>query len=269
MRATSSINYTPDSKNKGFNYEMIKSFTTLNNLKLELVSIPSFSRYWKLDETKRPDIYKDVDMAAEIFTVTKKREEMISMIPYIDNVELLFGKHNSNIKSYKDLIGKSLLTYEAMSFYNILKTEMDKQQIPYKVTMVKSIDGNMVLPQGYKVDDNKVNFYVFPTSTKVGSKVIYYYIAKGDADVGINDGIAVLIGLYDNNYYKENLRPLIPARTKRSQLAWGSSQDTPILNQKLKEFIKEDRVNGDFSNRLERYTGMSLNEYTKLLTLIK
>lgn len=278
LRKSSSLIYHPvDTKNRGMMYDMADDFAKAHNLKTEFIVIPSFSQYWlsngkmlnKTNDIATPDIYQDIDIAAEVFTVTKRREELIHMSPYIDNVELLFGTHGTKIKGYKDLIGKRLLSYEGMSFYNILKTEMDKQQIPYKVIYVKSIDGELIVPKSHKDSKDKVNFYNFPSNSQLDGTSVYHYVAGGFADVGINDGISVIVRLFSNNYYRENLRPLFPAQKNMTQLAWGSEKDNTLLNEKIQLFMKKDKENGNFSQRLNKYVGMTLEEYNQLINLIE
>ena len=266
-----------DKDKSGMMHDMVKSFAKYYGLKMEIKTVPSFAQYWILNGeillknniTQTPEIYNDIDIASEIFTVTKRREELIHMSPYLDNVEIFFGKHDQNIKSYKNLIGKRVLTYESMSFIKVILKELKSRNIPYTITYVNHKDDKLILPKNHKINKNVVNIYLFPVDTKSDSSLIYHYIAKGESDVSINDTISVMMSLFDNNYYSSQLRPYFPAQKNMTQLAWGSSTKNSVLNEKIKEFIKHDKLSGNFSKRLYKYTGMTLDEYNKLINMIE
>ena len=271
------VYHSIDKEEKGMMHDMAQSFAKYYGLKMKIKTVPSFAQYWKLNGeillknniTKTPEIYNDIDIASEIFTVTKRREELINMSPYLDNVEIFFGKHDQNVKSYKDLIGKRVLTYASMSFKKVILSEMENRNIPYIITYVNHKDDKLILPKGHKVNKDVVNVYLFPVDTKSDSSLIYHYMAKGEADVSLNDTISVMITLFDNNYYSSKLRPYFPAQKNMTKLAWGSSKRNKVLNEKIKEFIQHDKFSGNFSKRLYKYTGMTLDEYNKLINMME
>jgi len=277
LRESSTLNYNGTNSNHGLNHDMVNNFAKLHNLKMEFIITKSFADLWKRDgeillknnKIATPDIYDKVDIAADILTVTAQREKLIKMSPYIDNVELLFGNHNLKISSYKDLIGKRVLTWDAMSFSTILKTQFEKQNIPYKVTLVYEKENKLLLPKGHKVGKDIVNLYLFSGDAKVSGKMLYHHIINDYADVGINDGVSVMSNLFENSYYRENLRPLIPAQEQTSKLAWGSDKKNLILNKKINEFMEIDKKNGNFSKRFYKYISMSLDEYNQLINMIE
>jgi len=262
---------------QGMMYDMANSFAKYYGLKIEIQTVPSFADYWKLNGkillkneiTQTPEIYNDIDIAAEIFTVTKRREELIHMSPYLNNVEIFFGKHSQNIKSYKDLIGKRVLTYESMSFIKVILKEMKNKNIPYTITYVNHKNDKLILPKNHKIDKDVINVYLFPLDTKSDSSLIYHYMAEGEADVSLNDTISVMISLFGDNYYSSKLRPFFPIQKNMTELAWGSSIKDKVLNEKIREFIKHDKFSGNFSKRLYKYTGMTFDEYNKLINMIE
>ncbi len=276
LRENSSLNYSSTNTNHGFNYEMAQDFAKSHNLKMELTITKAFSDFWERDgeillknhKIETPGIYDRVDIVADILTVTKKREKLIKMSPYIDNVELFFGGHDLKISSYKDLIGKRVITWEIMVFSKIVKSQLEKQNIPYKITFVYEKDRKLVLPKGYELDKSVVNLYLFPAGEKTTGKMLYHFIVNDYADVGIRDGLKVMLNLYSNSYYRENLKPLMPAQKQMSQLGWGSDKKSIILNKKIEEFLDSDKKNGNFSHRLQKYIGMSLDEYNQLLNMM-
>lgn len=278
MRGYSSLSY--DSSNKvypGFLYEMAYAFAKSQGLKMELTVVKSFAAYWEKDgevltQTNRieiPDIYEQIDIAAEVFTVTPQRQKLIHMSPYIENMELFFGNNKMPLNGYGDLLGKRILLYEGMSFYPTFVKELEKRQIPYERIYIRP-SGDTVEPlTAHKDHPAKVNLYLFPADEKVDGKLIYHYIAKGFLDGSINDSLGIIFRLFSNSYYSKNLRPYFPLNTKKTLLAWGSNPKSLKLNSEIEAFIKEYKASGDFSRQLERYTGMSLEEYEKLLTIIE
>ncbi len=278
VRESSTLLYNSSSTDGyGMSYDLAKDFASYYNLDAKFIVTNSFGDYWKSNgeillknnKMATPDIYDTIDLAADIFTVKDRREELIDMHPYMDNVELFFGSHNLNIKSYQDIIGKRLLLWESMSFNSIVKNEMDKQNIPYTVTYVDYKDNRFILPVNHKVNDKVVNLYFFPANTNVSSKLVYQFIVSSYADIGINDAPSLMLEIFEKAYYRDNLRPFIPAQTKRTKLAWGSAKENKILSKKIKEFIALDNKNKNFSKRFYKYLGMNLNEYKELINMIK
>ncbi|NVJ92214.1 MAG: transporter substrate-binding domain-containing protein [Methylocystaceae bacterium] len=278
MRTAALIVYRPASSEKpGLMYEMAQAFAQKHGLKINLVEIPSFSSYWTPSNTEKtssglgtPEVYDKIDIAAEIFTVTDKRKSRIHMSPYIENVELFFSRKGERQKRYQDLVGKTILTYEKMSFYKLMINEFHKRNLPFNqtyVTPLKDKIGTFELPKGYKKDPTKINLLIFPTGTKAKATMSYQPIASGLADVGINDAVGVLYRVFEVGQYKNILRPLFPAQEKRSELAWGSRKQDTNLNKKIADFFIEDKANGTFSKRLEKYIGMSFEDYQNLIKL--
>ncbi len=276
VRDSTLLVYRPnDIKNPGFTYEMLKDFADFHKLKLELKIVPKFVEYWKKDginlnktkEIATPDIYDHIDLAAEIFTITNRRKELLNLIPYIDNVELFFGAKNDNSRKLEDLIGKSIITYEAMIFSKILKKELKKKNIPFTTKYLNLKDGNIITPKRSDLDENLVNIFLVPLNIKE-RRFAYKPVAKSQIEVGINDGIAVILKIFENSYYREKLKPLFPIQEKKSQLAWASEYKNKELNKKLKEFFLYDKKTGNFSKRLKKYIGMSEEEYNKLVNMI-
>jgi ABC-type amino acid transport substrate-binding protein len=278
MRDLSSLAY--DSGNKvypGFLYEMVSAFAKAHDLKMELIIVDSFSAYWMhngevLTQTQRievPEIYNTIDVAAEAFTVTKQRQKLIHMSPYIENMELFFGNNQTPLKGYEDLIGKRILLYEGMSFYPVFINELQKRKIPFERIYIRPKDDTIEPITSHEDRLDKVNLYLFPADEKVDGKLIYHYIAKGLLDGSVNDSLGVIFRLFSNSYYSQNLRPYFPLSLAKTELAWGSSPNSPKLNDAIDEFIAQYKASGTFSKQLKRYTGMDLAEYEALLMMIE
>ncbi|MBE0496871.1 MAG: transporter substrate-binding domain-containing protein [Campylobacterales bacterium] len=261
----------------GFLYEMAQTFAAENGLRLEVHVMDSFANYWTKDgeiltqagRVATPDIYRTIDFAAEAFTITKPRQKLVHLSPYIDNVELFFGTNDSPLREYKDLIGKRVLLYESMSFYLVLRDALEARQIPYETTYIRPEQDAIVFLKPRVDRKDKVNLYLFPAGETTDGKLVYHYIARKFADASINDSLGIIFRLFSNSYYTQNIRPYFPVNVARTQLAWGSSHESTVLNAKIDAFIKRYKDSGAFSEQLKRYTGMSLDDYHALIEMIE
>lgn len=278
VRNSSQLVYAPnDKEHPGFVYEMVRDFASQHGLKLELLIAPRFASYWtkgdefllKTNTITTPDIYQKIDVAAEIFTVNEQRRKLVHLSPYIDNVELFYGVQGLKIKSYEELLGKRVLAYESMSFLKIITDELKMRKIPFEITYIELQKDRIKTPEGHQDKADKVNLYVFPPGTRPSGTDSYHPVALKDVDLGVNDGVAVIYRIFGNSFFQNNLRPLFPARKQHSQLAWGSTKNDKKLNQKIADFIEKDRSSGAFSKRLQKYLGMSLDEYQQIIGMIK
>ncbi|MGB0684469.1 MAG: transporter substrate-binding domain-containing protein [Magnetovibrionaceae bacterium] len=272
VRTAAQFVYRPASEEKpGFTYEMVQEFAEQHGLALDLIEISSFSTYWK-GETGTPPIYDEIDLAAEIFTVTPQRQKRVELTPFLDSIEIFFAAKGSEIKNYDDLKGKTILTYEAMSFYPLVKAQFDARNLPYQETFVTPTGdelGSFTTPESFAKTPDKINLMVFPKGTKAKATMSYLPVANKNIDVGINDAVGVLYRVFEVGHFKDRLRPLFPANTKRSQLAWGSAADSVMLNEKIRAFFSADRASGNFSKRLEKYIGMSEADYMTLISMFE
>ena len=156
-----------------------------------------------------------------------------------------------------------------MAFLKVFKEELEKRDIPYEQVYVKKNKDSIEPKKPYKNSKSRVNLYVFPVKQKYDGKLIYHYLANKTIDVSINDSLGIVFRLFSNSYYSQNIRPYLPVRKEKTQLAWGSNKDTKILNKKIDKFISDYKSTEAFSNKLQYYTGMTLTEYNELVSKIK
>ena len=89
-----------------FNYALAEEFGKYLGVKIELVHVDSFKRYWLKDgdfifkqpAPSTPDIFKKADMTLDIISVNKIRMKHVNMIPYIQNKSILFTNKNRKMK---------------------------------------------------------------------------------------------------------------------------------------------------------------------------
>lgn len=278
MRSGAQIVYRPsDLSRPGMMYEMVKAFAKHHELDLKIVEVPNFKSYWveggevlpKTNRVVTPDIYDTIDIAAEVFTVTSRREELVHMTPYLENSELYFGHKGVKLSTYSDMVGKTIVMFETMSFYPIVVKALEEHGIPYKIDYVMPSAGSVDLPPDFILASDKLNLLIIPAESEVDGALSYHPVAEGKVDLGINDSIAVMVRLFGNSFYKANLSPLMPAQQHKTQLAWGSRHEDEELNARIAEFIDSYKESAAFSSLLEKYIGMGHDDYQKMIGMMQ
>ncbi|BDU51044.1 transporter substrate-binding domain-containing protein [Haliovirga abyssi] len=268
--------YQPKIKDKqGFTFELAESFAEYLNVKLKLYVVKSFKEYWTKDGEimfkkniiGTPDIYKKVDIIADIITVTESRKKLVKMTPFVENVSMFFTRKNEDINNYQDFKGKKIITMEVFNFYNTIRKELKKRDINYIVNKV-SIKNNKFtyLGRTKKVNKNDVEIDIIPTGDYIDRMGFYYQVILGNADVSISDSFSFFPKLLTSLTFKDNLKALFPAENKVGYLAFCSSYNTPELNKMLSMFMEEFRKTERYNLLFEKYTGISYTEYKKIFT---
>ncbi len=259
---------------KGLAYDIAMGFAKDMALQPRWVNVKSFSDYWQKNGTNLlltkqvavPDIFNKLDFAADIITVTPVRQKLVTLIPWIDNVELFYGARGLGIHSYKDLLGKTLITYEGMSYMEFLPRIFQQKNLPYRITyLTRSETGQLIKPEGFTPAKDAINLLLIPEKLRLKGHSLFKEVAQGFADLSVSDGINVLTTLYNDDFYKAYLEPYIPARSKLSQLAFATSPKNKALVEKLQRYMEKIHKDGRLSHWLEEYTGFTLKDYQNLI----
>ncbi len=270
-----------NSKNKdlpGFCYEIANSFASDLGVSMKLYVVDKFGDYWMKDgrfltkspvQIVTPDIYKKVDMVADIITVTEKRKKLVNMVPFIENTELFFTRKDINIKNYEDFRGHKVFVIESMVFYPLLKKVLEERDIPYVINYVKlDEDGKKLLYIGKKkpVKDDEVEILLFPVNTPVFAFMNYYEVIFGNADVSIQDTFSFFLHYFEISAFTNNLKPLFPMQDKIGYLSFCIPRESPKLTERFEAFMKDYRNSYAFSSLVKKYMGLSYEEYKKILS---
>ncbi len=269
-----------NSKNKdlpGFCYEIANSFANDLGVSLKLYIVDKFGDYWMKDgkfltkppfQIATPDIYKKVDMVADIVTVTEKRKKLVNMIPFIENTELFFARKDVNIKNYEDLRDHKVFTIESMTFYPLLKKALDERGIPYVINYVKLGEGGkklLYIGEKKPVKDDEVEILLYPINTPVFAFMNYYEVIFGNADVSMQDAFSFFLHYFEISAFTDNLKPLFPMQDKIGYLSFCIPHKSPRLTERFEAFMKDFRNSYTFNNLVEKYMGLSYEEYRKIL----
>lgn len=274
---TSTIYQPENKKDLGFCYELAKVYADYLNVRLKVHTVNLFSNYWekdgslvfKSDKSITPDIYNKVDVVADIITITDKRKKYVNMIPFSENIELLFGRKDSKIKKYEDLKGKRVLFLENMSFYEIFIDELKKRDIKYEINKVY-FDGNNTIKFFDKekiVPKDKVNILLVPHGYTIPRFGLYYQVLLKNIDVGILDSFSFFPKWLNTYTFKENLKPLFPEREKIDYLSFCTSYETKELNESLSKFLSFMKSAERYNSLFEKYIGISYNDYRDILNV--
>ncbi len=264
--------------NKGFCHDIVKAFADNLDVDLDLRIVKNFTDYWKKDgvivfktnSTDTPDIYKEIDLAADIITLTDQREKFVNMVPFIENTEIFVGRKDLEMHSYDDLRGLRLFTLESIGFYQLIKDELNKRDIPFVVNKVslneKTGDMNY-LPGKGEVPLNGVEILIIPKDAKHIQLSSYHQILLGHADITIQDSFSFFLHYSSSDTIKDGLKSMFPVNGKIGSLAFCTSYNTVHLNKKLAEFMKQYRKSDRFNKLFITYLGITYQDYQVLLNM--
>jgi membrane-bound lytic murein transglycosylase MltF len=271
----SEIIYQPDSnEKKGFCYELAESFADYLDVNLKIKIVAFFEDYWSKDginvlknnTLETPDIYNDIDIVADIITVTEERMKIVNMVPFIENAELFFTRINEKINSPKDFIGKRIITAETFNYYNTVINFLETNNLDYVINKIKIDEvGNLKYINKYtEPSKNQVELLIFPNNSKFDRYSFYFQVMLNNADISILDSFSFFSKIYNTLSIKNNIKPLFIANNT-GYLSFCTSYDTPELNKSLEEFITHFKNSKRFDLLFKKYTGFEYNEYLKLL----
>lgn len=264
--------------NKGFCYDIASAFSKDLDVELKLNIVENFTDYWKKDgrivfKTDRistPDIYGEIDLVADIVTLTEQREKYVSMVPFVENTEIYFGKKELEVHSYDDLRGLRLFTLEGISFLPLVKGELDKRNIPYVVNAVKVNEntGELEFPsERQPMPEGGMELLIIPKGTEYAKFEVYNQIFLDHADISIQDSFSFFLHYSTSIPLKTELKPMMPVGDQMGFLAFCTSLQTDHLNRKLAEFMDNYRESDEFDELFRQYMGISYSDYQILVSI--
>lgn len=270
------IVYQPEIINKpGFCYELAKSYADYLNVDMKIKIVNYFSDYWTKDGKNMlknnisgtPDIYKNIDIVADIITVTEQRKKLVKMIPFIENVELFFTRKDEKINSYDDFKGKKIITAEAYNFYTTLINNLKERNLHYIINKINVKDnGEIIYMKPYiKPSKDDIEILLIPEGIKFNRYTFYYQVILKNADISIFDSFPFFSKLFNTYTFKDNLKPLFPANSNIGYLAFCTSYDTPELSSSLEKFLTTFKSSEKFNLLFKKYMGIDYYDYLEIL----
>ena len=268
----------------GFTYELASAFASGLGLKLEIVTIPTFGDLWKKDGAipagfdkdpsvvYTPDIYREIDVAAEILSPQPWREKLVELVPFIENTDIVLARKDLNLGSNRDLPGKRVFLVTGMSSYAIFTAKMKElgQAFVEEAAKLVAIDteprllpvSGSLRPVGYS---GPVHLYMLPAGTPFKSFTGIWLIQSGQADFGLADYLSILLQLWENPAFRDLVVPAYSFSGQNIPLCFSLAKDSPRLKAELAAFFSAMKSDGRFSALVKKYTGFTYDEYKSIM----
>jgi len=265
-RPTSTLIFSPGTEDlPGFSYELAVAFARSIDAEVDMVRVGSFRDYWqpaKPDGT--PALLTEVDLYADILSVTPQRRETVDMIPFIENTEILVGASTTTAKSLEDLQGRRVAVVEGMSFQRVLETALSAAGIPFRREPAE-VRGGVIVPKDHPAPDRSptgpVRILLLPSCTCTTLMFFPNQLAMGSIDFFILDSLSLFHQLNISQSLRNAVRPLFPLSGEVGRLAFAVSRHAPELHAVLGDWMARYRESEGYRNMVERYIGLGYEEY--------
>ncbi|MEX2442495.1 MAG: transporter substrate-binding domain-containing protein [Alkalispirochaeta sp.] len=268
-RPVSTLIFSPgNSEFPGFCYEIAREFAGSQDLEIAVQLVNSFGAYWQhSDDNRSLSLFQEVDLYAEILTVTSDRQELLSMVPYVDNTEILVGRADSRATELSDLRGKRVAVIEGMSFQQVLEDALSQQEIAYRLVPA-ALKGGAIVPrdraqggheQGQGVEE--VQLFLLPPGMPTTLMFFPGQLTLDSVDFFVADSFSLFHQLNVSQSLRSLVRPLFPVNGAVGELALGTSSDTPQLTNTLSRWMTEFRTTAAYESLVQRYLGISYDRY--------
>lgn len=267
-RPVSTLIYSPgNSELPGFCYELAREFARSLGVEIAVHPADSFSEFWRrgADRTKL-SLLSEVDLYAEILTVTQERGQLLHMTPYVENTEVLVGRADSRATDLRDLLGKRVAVVEGMSLQYVLEEAFSRHEVPYTRVPATLKDGVIVPrnprdPRSLREEDGGVRLLLLPSGVRTTLMFFPEQLSLGSIDFFVLDSFSLFHQLNVSQALRDMVRPLFPVNERIGKLAFGSSFETPELNGALERWISEFRTTAAYDDLFNRYIGMPYGRY--------
>ena len=268
-RPISTLIYSPENETMpGFCYELASEFAESLDVELKVVPVESFREYWERNEAgDELVLMNDVDMYAEILTVTPEREKILHMTPFIENSEVLVGNANSRARTFEDLLGKRISVVKGMAFQSVLENALNAHDIPFVRIPAVLENGTIVPATGHAVKDNKeaVNLLLLPPDTRTTIMFFPEQLAKDAIDFFILDSFSFFHQFNINQKLRQSVRPIFPINDQMGELAFGVGKESTALAEALNEWMGFFKQSPRYGTLLKRYIGLTYQQYVDFL----
>jgi membrane-bound lytic murein transglycosylase MltF len=232
-----------DGSTTGFHYNVLKGFTDLTKIALELEIVSWDSYFYKQNEDIRkvqndpsysfiPTLIGNVDLYLDTITTLPWREKMFDIIKYVPARQMIISRKNNIPDRIQDLDNKS--------FALIKHTSMEEN--------IKQLEKN-----------NNINIiYQFANSFDALDKMV----STGQVDFTVYDSDQAFSAL--KNF--DNLTIAWPVSDVQ-MMGWGINKNNPLLKSVLEKYIKFAQETGMLDKYWKRSYGVKFVEYLNILNL--
>lgn len=221
-----------------------------------------------------PDIYRDIDFAADVFSRLPWREKLVDMHTYLQTQNILIARKSDNIETPDDLLNKRVYVVKNQSGYKLLTTYLNRYNLGFSEYGIyysrdeSGITHTNLIDENYQFDTDKVHL-IYP-DTSIGNArlkplAFYQWLLSGEMDVLINNSLSFFIYNIKNNSMRRYLEPIIPIADYPTDLCFTSPKESSQLSNSLKEFLDRSQKNGVNDRLLLKHAGISLEQYNLLI----
>jgi ABC-type amino acid transport substrate-binding protein len=268
-RPISTLIYSPENKTMpGFCYELASKFAESLDVELKVVPVESFREYWKRNEAgDELALMNEVDIYAEILTVTPEREKILHMTPFIENSEVLVGNADSRARTFEDLLGKRISVVKGMSFQNVLEKALNAHDIPFVSVPAVLENGTIVPAPGHEVKDSEdaVTLLLLPPDTRTTIMFFPEQLSKDAIDFFILDSFSFFHQFNISQTLRQSVRPVFPINDEIGELAFGVSKEATALAAALDRWMSSFKQSPEYAALLKRYIGLISQQYMEFL----
>lgn len=267
-RTTSTLIFSPDTEDlPGFCYELASAFARSIDLEVNVTPVGSFRDYWEpVHSDDTPALLTEVDLYADILTVTPERREMVAMVPFIESTEILVGAATTTAECLDDLRGRRVAVVEGMSFQRVLEAALTAAEIPFRRERVEVHQGVIVSRSSTEpADTGAVRILLLPPGTRTTLMFFPDQLAKGSTDFFILDSFSLFHQLSMSQSLRTSVRPLFPLNSEVGRLGFAVSRHATELKAALENWMRQYRRSKDYEALVERYIGLSYKEYRAFL----
>lgn len=258
-----------------FDYALALEFAKYLNVKVELLRVDSFKDFWlkdgefifKMTPPATPDVFNKADMTLDVISVNKKREQYLTMVPYVQNKTIIFTHKEKSINKIEDLIGKKVLLFDGMQSEILLRKTLEKKNIPIKIfhTTFNKKENRFKLPIESKIDKNSVNFMLIDRTTKMPFLSVYLAVYQGDADISSADSFSLFQKLQKYSYLKGDIFPAFSIDEEMGYLSATMPKRNEALAQEFSKFLKKIKTDGTFDSLMLKYLSIDLKFYNQIV----
>ena len=203
----------------GFDYDLIRKFADLNNLRLQVIVRDSFEEIWQALKKGEGDVIA----AAMTATDSRREKGMVFSRPYLQVSEQLIGRSDEvDITDISEIKSRSIAVNPEKSYKFTLDT-LKKQLADQKRGPLKL--------QHAATNQQSFTLVEVPGAT---TEELIEAVASGDYDFTVADSHLAEI----ESTYRDNIKVMLELN-KDQPIAFAMRQDQAALKAKLDSFVKQ------------------------------
>ncbi|WP_184619629.1 transporter substrate-binding domain-containing protein [Thermosipho japonicus] len=239
------------------------------NLQKYLGVNPEFKIVDKFSKYFENTIFNSIDMIADIITITEERSKTLTMIKFVEIVEILIGRKGEEITNIKDLVGKKIITFENFTYFKTLQKILNENNIDYDISNVTIKNNKLAYINKSKVSNEQVEILLIKRNINYSPYFLYLQLIENKADFTIIDSFSFVQKYFNTLFMKQNLKPIFPLTKEVEYLSFCFPKDATLLSSQFEKPLDYYKNSGKFDKLFKKYFNISYYEYLSIIGLIK